>query len=96
MYVSDYPRNVVARYAAEVERRTRLGLRSWCVFDNTTFGHATCNAVDLLRLLNQGDLGADAPKRAGASAHDSEEVSHPRLPPNEAESGALPTDRGIP
>jgi uncharacterized protein YecE (DUF72 family) len=51
MYYSDYPDAYLRALAGELRRHRDEGARCWCVFDNTTLGAATGNAVALSRLL---------------------------------------------
>lgn len=49
------PRTYYDAYAPQalqrVARRLRRAPHAWCIFDNTTLGHATANALDLKRML---------------------------------------------
>lgn len=47
MYYDAYPTRVLERVA----RRLRDAPQAWCIFDNTTLGHATGNALELRRML---------------------------------------------
>ena len=50
-YYSDYSAEYLAMIAADLRARATTGLSRWCVFDNTTLGAATGNALDLQRTL---------------------------------------------
>lgn len=52
MYYSDYPMEELGRVAALLREYRASGARCWCVFDNTTLGAATGNALALTRLLD--------------------------------------------
>jgi uncharacterized protein YecE (DUF72 family) len=49
------PRTYYDPYAPEalerIARRLRRAPQAWCIFDNTTLGHATANALELKRML---------------------------------------------
>lgn len=47
MYYDAYPRQVLERLA----RRMQRWRQAWCIFDNTTLGHATGNALELQQML---------------------------------------------
>ena len=51
MYYSDYPADELRRIASVLRRYRAPGAICWCVFDNTTLGAATGNALELTRLL---------------------------------------------
>ncbi|HET7187861.1 MAG TPA: DUF72 domain-containing protein, partial [Gemmatimonadaceae bacterium] len=54
MYYSDYPDEALRRVAALLRGYRASGGTCWCVFDNTTLGAATGNALELARLLAEG------------------------------------------
>lgn len=47
IYKSNYEKDFLAKIACG------LTPNSWCIFDNTTFGHATQNALDLQKIVRQ-------------------------------------------
>jgi uncharacterized protein YecE (DUF72 family) len=49
MYYSDYGAAALDALAAQV--RASKAVQVWCMFDNTTLGHATANALAMQRLL---------------------------------------------
>ena len=51
MYRSDYDAVRLAAFADLLRRHHAAGAACWCVFDNTTLGAATGNALELARLL---------------------------------------------
>lgn len=51
VYVSDYPAAYLLDLAAEMSASS-IASDSWCVFDNTTLGHATANALSLQEQLH--------------------------------------------
>lgn len=51
MYYSDYPEEELRRVASLLRVYRASGATCWCVFDNTTLGAATGNALTLARLL---------------------------------------------
>lgn len=51
MYYSDYPAEELRRIASVLRRYRASDAICWCVFDNTTLGAATGNALELTRLL---------------------------------------------
>ncbi|HEU4557165.1 MAG TPA: DUF72 domain-containing protein [Longimicrobium sp.] len=57
MYYSSYEPEYLAALAGQIEEARRRGA-VWCIFDNTTLGAATANALDLLERL-------DPPKPGG-------------------------------
>jgi uncharacterized protein YecE (DUF72 family) len=55
IYRSSYSEGVLAGLARSLNVYHIEKTESWCVFDNTTFGHATINALDLSRLVREAD-----------------------------------------
>ena len=55
MYYSSYSEEHIAALASRVRDDLAVG-DVWCIFDNTTLGAATRNALDLRRRL-KGDEG---------------------------------------
>ena len=53
MYYSDYPDDALRRIADGLRARRAAGAACWCIFDNTTLGAATGNALALARLLDE-------------------------------------------
>jgi len=51
MYYSDYSAEYLAMIAAELRSAAAHQSASWCIFDNTTLGAATGNALVLQRML---------------------------------------------
>jgi uncharacterized protein YecE (DUF72 family) len=60
MYYSDYEPERLAGYAERIVRSSASGVERWCIFDNTTLGAATGNALGLARLLAGGSAHAPA------------------------------------
>lgn len=58
MYYSDYDERAIARYAARLGAETG---EAWCIFDNTTLGAATGNALALQAILPAAPHGGRAP-----------------------------------
>jgi uncharacterized protein YecE (DUF72 family) len=52
MYYSAYEPEYLAALAARIDGLRGRGVPVWCIFDNTTLGAATANALDLLQRLN--------------------------------------------
>ncbi|HEV7992341.1 MAG TPA: DUF72 domain-containing protein [Gemmatimonadaceae bacterium] len=52
MYYSDYEAERLAAYAQRIARRDDEVAERWCIFDNTTLGAATGNALALARLAH--------------------------------------------
>jgi uncharacterized protein YecE (DUF72 family) len=50
IYKSNYEAEALAKYSNEL-KQSSAGKR-WCIFDNTTFGFATENAIQLKKLLS--------------------------------------------
>lgn len=50
IYHSSYPAEQLERLAERLARERAEGAEVWCIFDNTTRGAATANALDLSRL----------------------------------------------
>lgn len=59
MYYSDYEPERLAAYAGRLDSLSAAGSR-WCIFDNTTLGFATGNALALSRLVADPAFPADA------------------------------------
>ena len=55
MYYSDYDPERLARIADRLRAAPATGAERWCIFDNTTLGAATGNALALSGLLGIGD-----------------------------------------
>jgi uncharacterized protein YecE (DUF72 family) len=53
IYWSDYEPQRLAALAERLRRAAAPGVERWCIFDNTTLGAATGNALSLARLLVQ-------------------------------------------
>ena len=47
IYKSNYSKTDLKKIRQKLVCYQNQGIDSWCIFDNTTFGHATGNAVDL-------------------------------------------------
>ena len=54
-YYSAYPEEYLIALASRLHEDAAAGRRVWCIFDNTTLGAATSNALDLLSRLEQLD-----------------------------------------
>jgi uncharacterized protein YecE (DUF72 family) len=54
MYYSSYEPDVLQALAARLQQAEAEGTEAWCIFDNTASGAAGGNALDLLRLLEEG------------------------------------------
>ncbi len=51
IYKSNYENNRLVQYASQINKFVTQGQKVWCIFDNTTFGHATGNAISLTELI---------------------------------------------
>jgi uncharacterized protein YecE (DUF72 family) len=51
MYYSAYAPDYLARLARTLREHAAAGVPAWCMFDNTTLGAATGDALETLRLL---------------------------------------------
>ncbi len=58
IYYSAYPPEFIAALAAQVKKERAAGRDVWVIFDNTTLGAATRNALDLARALGRGKSGS--------------------------------------
>lgn len=68
MYKSRYSIEIIQRIAAKIKELTAQGGEVWCIFDNTTYGYATENALELTYLLeNQLDVDEMAPEQVHTS-----------------------------
>ena len=54
VYYSSYPDEFIARLADRLSQEVAEERTVWCIFDNTTLGAATRNAIDLSTLLRLG------------------------------------------
>lgn len=54
MYKSSYSPEVIDRIAQQISKISSSGSTVWCIFDNSTFGHSTENALDLSFMLENG------------------------------------------
>lgn len=52
MYKSNYQISRLQIYAREMQKYLKQAPQVWCIFDNTTYGHATSNALTLTRFIN--------------------------------------------
>ena len=50
MYYSNYEPKQLAGLAVQVRKARKSGAEVWCMFDNTTLGAATANALEMLQL----------------------------------------------
>ena len=58
MYYSSYDEGFIASLATRLEALRRAGIPAWCIFDNTTLGAGTANALALMeRLQNKRPAG---------------------------------------
>lgn len=55
VYYSSYRDDVLERLAERLREHQRGRIPCWCIFDNTTLGAGTGNAVSVLHHLGQGD-----------------------------------------
>jgi uncharacterized protein YecE (DUF72 family) len=51
VYYSSYDDEFLDRLAQRLRKLTSAGIACWCIFDNTTLGAATGNALELAALL---------------------------------------------
>jgi len=58
MYYSEYLPDYLDALAAQVTQARVRGAPVWCIFDNTTLGAATANALDLLHRLQSVSTGS--------------------------------------
>jgi uncharacterized protein YecE (DUF72 family) len=58
MYYSAYSEEYLAALASRLQADRAAGRTVWCIFDNTTLGAATRNALDLRSRLERGRLPA--------------------------------------
>ena len=61
VYYSAYPDEFISRLAARLQRETEENRVAWCIFDNTTLGAATRNALDLAIALRRTSLSEQPP-----------------------------------
>jgi uncharacterized protein YecE (DUF72 family) len=54
MYYSAYSEEYLDALAARLRAEAAAGRSVWCIFDNTTLGAATRNALDLRSRLGDG------------------------------------------
>lgn len=52
LYKSDYTDERLHSYELKIRGYQAIGFRVWCIFDNTTFGHATQNALRMREFLS--------------------------------------------
>jgi len=53
IYESDYSFKEIKHIADQLLKASEEGKSCWCIFDNTKFGRATHNALDLAKILHQ-------------------------------------------
>lgn len=58
MYYSNYDKARLLEYASQLAACRGLAKSVWCIFDNTAAFHATPNARDLMRLLDNAAVNA--------------------------------------
>ena len=51
IYYSKYDEGILAELASDLVATSAAGAPAWCIFDNTTLGHATSDALAVQRLL---------------------------------------------
>jgi len=54
IYYSDYDETVLAGMRQRLERHRAAGVPAWCIFDNTTLGAGTGNALSMIERLTNG------------------------------------------
>jgi uncharacterized protein YecE (DUF72 family) len=52
IYYSAYPDEFISRLAHRLQQEAKEDRVAWCIFDNTTLGAATRNALDLSNALS--------------------------------------------
>jgi uncharacterized protein YecE (DUF72 family) len=57
MYYDAYSNVVLRHVARRLQRASTCTRQRWCIFDNTALGHATTNALTLLRLIRASSAG---------------------------------------
>jgi uncharacterized protein YecE (DUF72 family) len=55
IYKSEYSLARLRGLSAKMRQWRQLDKEVWCVFDNTTYGHATKNAIELLKFSRHDD-----------------------------------------
>jgi uncharacterized protein YecE (DUF72 family) len=67
-YYSAYPEEYLEALASRIQADAAAGRAVWCIFDNTTLGAATSNALDLRSLLSKRPVrlssGGETPPRS--------------------------------
>ncbi len=53
MYYSSYGTDYLDRLATRLAKLEKAGIPFWCIFDNTTLGAGTANALDLMKRLKR-------------------------------------------
>jgi uncharacterized protein YecE (DUF72 family) len=56
IYASDYDYHFLQKLGEKLQKEKAGGQDSWVIFDNTKFGRATHNALELVNLLERPDL----------------------------------------
>ncbi|HYX31744.1 MAG TPA: DUF72 domain-containing protein [Oligoflexus sp.] len=56
IYASDYPYTYLQQLAEKLQKEKATGQASWVIFDNTKFGRATHNALELVNILERPGL----------------------------------------
>jgi uncharacterized protein YecE (DUF72 family) len=55
IYKSQYETNTVKMYLQQILKHRQELQTAWCIFDNTTFGHATFNALEMSEMTSAED-----------------------------------------
>ena len=58
MYYSNYDESQLLEHASRLEACCGWAKNVWCIFDNTAAFHATPNALDMMRLLDNAAVNA--------------------------------------
>jgi uncharacterized protein YecE (DUF72 family) len=70
IYRSQYSPEYLARVSASLTALARKGRDPWCIFDNTTFGHATADALATLRQVRGHSTMTQSVRAAMAAGRD--------------------------
>lgn len=70
IYKSNYEAERLQKFLAEIVKRKAPESSAWCIFDNTTFGYATMNALELTALRDRmpGCVSSEKISRAAGPA----------------------------
>jgi uncharacterized protein YecE (DUF72 family) len=67
IYKTLYPNSIIKRIAKSISEPICPAQETWCIFDNTAYGYATMNALELQRILGCSITNTESADRSTSS-----------------------------